>query len=198
MDVNPNYFQCDELGENTVTLTVFDQNEDESTCTATVTVVDIEGFLFVPLLPLSCPSNQTVPNDEGECSADVEFITPAVSDGCGEVTLQNRYRSREQGEDPGPWTSWSMDAGTVLPVGRWQVQWRGTDEDNNRDRCSYIVTVEDTEAPESRFVLNNTVCLGPYPEGEFFLRGSVRPWKVQEITVVTLLASAAMVLAAKI
>lgn len=38
--VTPGTFDCDDLGENIVTLTVIDQSGNSSTCTATVTVID--------------------------------------------------------------------------------------------------------------------------------------------------------------
>lgn len=167
LEVNPNYFECEDLGPNTVTLTVSDDTEESDQCTATVTVVDIEG-VCCSAPTLFCPEDLTFFNDEGECSAATELEGPDLAEGCGEVDLDFRYRSKELGEDPGSWTSWMTNAMVTLPVGRWQIQWRAMDEENNEDHCKYIIEVIDNEAPEA-ICKSNTVCLGPFDVGEFSL-----------------------------
>ena len=159
LSVNPSTFECEELGENTVTLTV-DDGTNTATCTATVTVDDPES-LCCSAPVLSCPGNSTVPNDPGLCSAAVEVPLPQVVEGCGEVDLDFRYRSKPLDDDPGSWTSWMTNTAITLPVGRWQIQWRAKDEENNSDRCRFIIEVVDGEAPMVTCV-NTTIDLDPY------------------------------------
>ena len=69
-------FDCDDIGDNLVTLTVTDASDNTSICVATVTVVDdIDPTI-------ECPADIAVSNDEGECGAIVEFDDPEVDDNC--------------------------------------------------------------------------------------------------------------------
>ncbi|MFN4257548.1 MAG: hypothetical protein ACK4Q5_21340, partial [Saprospiraceae bacterium] len=46
--VSPNFFDCDDAGENTVVLTVTDANANTASCTATVTVLDVLHYSETP------------------------------------------------------------------------------------------------------------------------------------------------------
>ena len=74
--VSPSTFDCADLGANTVTLTVTDNNGNVSTCTATVTVEDV----IDPTI--TCPGDIAVVNDPGVCEAIVTFADPITADNC--------------------------------------------------------------------------------------------------------------------
>ncbi len=57
--VSPSTFDCSNIGDNTVTLTVRDQNGNASTCQATVTITDDNPPV------LTCPGDMTVYTDPG-------------------------------------------------------------------------------------------------------------------------------------
>jgi gliding motility-associated-like protein len=76
VSVSPDSFDCADLGDNTVTLTVTDNNGNVSTCTATVTVED-------NIAPeITCPSDIVVNSDLDVCQAYVVVPLPEVEDNC--------------------------------------------------------------------------------------------------------------------
>ncbi|MBK7337311.1 MAG: HYR domain-containing protein [Saprospirales bacterium] len=69
-------FDCDDIGENFVTLTVTDDDDNFDICVATVTVVD-------DIAPtIECPEDIVEVNDPGECGAVVTFADPVADDNC--------------------------------------------------------------------------------------------------------------------
>ncbi|MDY8134625.1 HYR domain-containing protein [Aquimarina sp. 2201CG5-10] len=68
--VDKSVFTCDNLGANTVTLTVDDGNGNNATCIATVTVEDNVDPV------IECQEDITVTADMGECGALVNFDPP--------------------------------------------------------------------------------------------------------------------------
>jgi HYR domain/Ig-like domain CHU_C associated/Secretion system C-terminal sorting domain/PKD-like domain len=72
------------VGTTTVTSTAVDACGNTSTCTFTVTVLDVQPPV------ITCPANITTGNNPGICGAVVNFPLPTVSDNCplpGGVTL---------------------------------------------------------------------------------------------------------------
>ncbi len=67
-------FDCDDIGENTVTLTVRDNNGNTDSCQAIVTITDGQGPL------LTCPEDITVSIDPGEPSPIINYNPPTYSD----------------------------------------------------------------------------------------------------------------------
>ncbi len=117
-------FTCADAGANLVTLTVTDIHGNSSTCTATVTVVD----LIAPTI--TKPLDQLVPvSDPGVCGATVDFIVTA-DDNCGIASLDI-----------------SPASGTVFDVGTTTVTITATDFNGNVTTDSFTVTVFDSEAP---------------------------------------------------
>ncbi|MCB0564983.1 MAG: HYR domain-containing protein [Phaeodactylibacter sp.] len=116
-------FTCNNIGVNTVTLTVFDQNGNQDICDARVTVSD-------NISPtITCPANVSVSADQGTCAAtNVSLGTPATNDNCGGATAAN-------------------DAPASFPVGTTTVSWTVTDATGNTGACTQTVTVTDDEAP---------------------------------------------------
>ena len=113
------------IGTTTVTYTATDDAGNEATCSFDVTVVDDEAPT------LTCPANITVSADEGTCEATITWATPVVSDNCpGGVTLTSSHNS-----------------GDIFSVGTTTVTYTATDANGRITQCSFIVTVNDDEAP---------------------------------------------------
>src|SRR4029079_8884042 len=124
MTVSPNSFTCANVGANTVTLTVTDNNGNVSTCTSTVTVQD-------NVAPVALCQNITVQlNASGAASITASQIDNGSSDACG---IQSMTVS------PNSFTCANVGANTVtLTV---------TDNNGNVSTCTSTVTVQDNVAP---------------------------------------------------
>jgi hypothetical protein len=130
MVVAPNYFDCTHLGQNTVILTVTDIKGNTDTAEATVTVVDNS-----PPAVSGCPTDITMDNDPGKCSADVTWTPPTFSDNCQVVSVTT---TREPGEFQAECADTAV--GTL-------VEYTAVDSSNNETKCSFTVTVLDKEDP---------------------------------------------------
>lgn len=125
--VMPNEFDCENLGENIVTLTVSDQFGNTSTCTATVTVTE-------SLAPLCMTQDITVAITEGNTSVSItaDQVDNGSSDGCsGDVDLAIAPSSFDCDD-----------------LGENTVTLTVTDESGNTSTCTATVTVVDEVAPE--------------------------------------------------
>ena len=122
--VSPNSFTCSNVGPNTVTLTVTDNNGNVSTCTGTVTVSD-------SVSPVAICQNITIQLDvAGNASITAGDIDNGSNDACGIDTLTVA---------PNTFTCSNVGANTVtLTV---------TDNNGNVSTCTGTVTVEDTIPP---------------------------------------------------
>ncbi|MDT0641669.1 LamG-like jellyroll fold domain-containing protein [Zunongwangia sp. F363] len=123
-------FSCTDVGENTVALTVTDNNENTATATATVTVKDEE------LPVITTASEITVANDAGKCGASISITPPTATDNC---TVGSPSGSRSDGK--------ALTA--EFPVGTTEITWNVSDANaNNAVAVIQKITVEDKEAPE--------------------------------------------------
>ncbi|WP_378179122.1 HYR domain-containing protein [Aquimarina sp. SS2-1] len=80
--VTPSSFNCSNIGENTVTLTVTNTLGNSISCEAIVTVEDVTPPV------ITCPSDITISNDTGLCEAEV--VVPSVSevaDACSNLSI---------------------------------------------------------------------------------------------------------------
>jgi hypothetical protein len=110
-------------GTHAVTLTVSDAAGNSSTCTATVTVID------VTLPTITAPPAVTVNADQNSCgAASVTLGTPTTSDNCSVASVTN-------------------DAPPSFPVGTTTVTWRVTDGAGNAATATQLVTVTDHQPP---------------------------------------------------
>lgn len=116
------------VGSYNVTYNVVDSEGNPATeVIRVVTVVD------TTLPTLVCPSDIVVDNDNGLCSAVVNY-TISTSDNCpGEILTQT---------DTTGYTS-----GDAFPVGTTILEYTVTDPHGNSDTCSFSITVNDIEAP---------------------------------------------------
>jgi hypothetical protein len=125
LTLNRYTFDCDDLGTIPMTLTVKDQNNNESTCNASVIVQD-------NIAPqITCPANIVVSNDPGDCSAVVTFNVTA-SDNCSfSVAKMAGYNT-----------------GQPFPVGVTTNEFQVTDAALNQTSCSFTVTVNKFGDPD--------------------------------------------------
>ncbi|WP_221405517.1 collagen-binding domain-containing protein [Roseivirga ehrenbergii] len=117
--VSKTSFDCSNLGDNTVTLTVTDNNGNTSTKTATVTIVDNIAPVFT-----SAPTNKVYQAENGNCNLQAYWTVPVVSDNCN-VTLTSTH-----------------NPGDVFPVGTTTVTYTATDAGGNSVSTSFNVTVQ--------------------------------------------------------
>ncbi|QTN38525.1 T9SS type A sorting domain-containing protein [Cryomorphaceae bacterium] len=109
-------FGCANVGPNTVTLTVTDNNGNVSTCTSTVTVED------------NIAPSLTVPADIFVCDGDVvNYPVPVGTDNCSATTTQTQGM---------PYTN-----GSVFPLGVTTVEYTAVDPSGNSVSMSFDVTV---------------------------------------------------------
>ncbi len=134
-------FDCSDLGENTVTLTVVDPSGNSDSATATVTVEDtIDPVINCPTnLDVESTGAYTIPNffDEGDVTA---------SDNCTFTVEQN------------------LIPGTLAPQGEYEVIMTVTDASGNTASCSFNLKVDDLTLSTNGFELSeNSIVLYPNP-----------------------------------
>ncbi|NQY68395.1 MAG: HYR domain-containing protein, partial [Flavobacteriales bacterium] len=117
-----NAFDCSNVGDNTVTLTVTDNNGNVSTETAIVTVQDVTAPVVV------CSQDIIVENDSSFCGAVVTYVATST-DNCSSILTYTHL------------------SGDYYPVGLTTVTVTATDPSGNTDVCSFNITVLDTENP---------------------------------------------------
>jgi len=118
-------FNCTNLGANTVTLTVTDNNGNTATCTATITVQDN----VAPTI--TCPATQTVPLGVG-CEAEMPNYTgmASASDNCSVNVTQV-----------------AAAGGTLSGTGTQTVTLTATDQSGNTATCAFTLNKVDQIAP---------------------------------------------------
>ena len=99
---------------------------------ADTTMIMLIGDILNPMI--TCPSDISVNNDPGACSAFISIDQPIVSDDCGILSLINDYTG-------------TNNASSSYGVGDTTVMWTVTDVNGNTASCSFMVTVTDVESP---------------------------------------------------
>jgi len=122
LEINQTSFDCSDIGENNITLTVTDNNGNLSTCTTTVTVEDnIAPEIF-------CPDDLIVNVPQGET-----YIVPDYfADGDASAT-DNCLVSMTQ----------SPEAGTELGDGTHIITLTAIDPSGNETHCSFGLEVQE-------------------------------------------------------
>ncbi|WP_113922614.1 HYR domain-containing protein [Cognataquiflexum aquatile] len=116
------------LGETTVTYLATDAAGNTAECSFTVTITEDPDAVDPEIS--DCPTDITVSNDAGDCSAAVSWTAPTATDNSGSIDFVSNF-----------------EPGAVFPVGTTEVTYTATDAEGNQVTCSFKVTVEDTEDP---------------------------------------------------
>jgi gliding motility-associated-like protein len=132
MTANPNIFDCTDVGNNVVTLTVTDINGNSNTCTANVLAED-------RIAPTALCQNITIQLDgTGNATITGTDIDGGSSDACGIASIIA-----------------TPNAFTCAEVGPNDVTLTVTDNNGNVNTCIAVVTVEET-VPPTISCLNDT------------------------------------------
>ncbi|MCB9235628.1 MAG: HYR domain-containing protein [Bacteroidia bacterium] len=115
------------VGVNGITWQATDAAGNTASCSFNITVVDAQAPA------ITCPSNITVSNDAGQCSAVVSYTAPVGTDNC-----------------PGTSTALTagLGSGSAFPLGVNTETYTATDGAGNQTSCSFTITVNDNEAPQ--------------------------------------------------
>ncbi|MAB40018.1 MAG: hypothetical protein CL528_08280 [Aequorivita sp.] len=126
ISVSPSTFDCSDVGDNPVVLTVTDINGNSNTCTAIVTVEDITP-------PIAVCQNITVELDPvtGTVTIDGTDVDGGSTDACGIDTYVL-----------------DIDTFDCSNIGDNTVILTVTDVNGNVSTCTAVVTVEDDTSPE--------------------------------------------------
>ena len=118
-----------------VTLSVRDASGNTSTCTFTVTFVDV-----TPPVITGCPSNITVRTGFGRttCNQVATWILPVATDACTPCCQPGTPQQTITG---------NFAPGATFPVGITTVIYTATDLSGNTSTCSFTVTVIDDTRP---------------------------------------------------
>ena len=119
-------FDCDDVGPNTVTLTVVDVNGNSAQASAVVTVVDVTPPVIV------CVPDVVTIMDPGVCYAEVFFADAIALDECGIASVV---------QTGGP------VSGSLFTQGVTTIEYTATDVNGNTTVCTFTVTIQDTQIP---------------------------------------------------
>ncbi|MBM2815176.1 MAG: hypothetical protein HW421_1938, partial [Ignavibacteria bacterium] len=135
LSVSPNSFNCSNVGNNTVTLTVTDNNGHVSTATSVVTVQDVTA-------PTAIAQNLTIQLDaSGNASITANDVNNNSSDACGIASM-----------------SVTPNTFNCSNVGNNTVTLTVTDNNGNTSTANSVVTVQDVTAPTT-VAMNITIQL---------------------------------------
>lgn len=115
------------IGTHYATYKATDAYSNTATCQVEIIVSDREGPR------LNCPNNVTVNNDNGACSALVNYTVAPAYDNDGSYYNATMFSG--------------LPSGAAFPIGTTNVVYRTADALNNRSYCSFEVTVVDNVAP---------------------------------------------------
>lgn len=115
-------FDCENIGENQVTLTVTDEAGLTTTCTALVSVTDTIN----PVID-AMPASITATADSSTCAAIVSWTEPSATDICGKSLTAN------------------YAPGDSFPIGETVVTYTATDPSGNETSESFTITVSPEE-----------------------------------------------------
>jgi gliding motility-associated-like protein len=123
------------VGMTTVSFTATDDAGNVTICNFTITVEDQEAPVFT-----HCPSdiNKTAASDS--CGAVVHWAAPIAIDNCGIASI-----------------TCTPASGSVFPVGQTTVECIAADAADNKDTCTFAVTVLDTFPPKMTCPADTTI-----------------------------------------
>ena len=123
LSINIDSFDCSNLGENTVILTVTDVNGNSSECSATVTVIDDTNPTII------APEDILSYTNEDSCyTTELALGNPEVEDNCIISSITN-------------------DAPDTFNAGETIITWTVTDSAGNSSTDTQIITIQDNIPP---------------------------------------------------
>ncbi|BDD12201.1 hypothetical protein FUAX_46330 (plasmid) [Fulvitalea axinellae] len=128
LELDMSNFDCSKTGENTVTLTVTDNNGNSATGTAKVTVLD----KIDPTI--ECPVKVDAQVHPSETTVEVTVPLPVLADNCSGVTVTNSFNNLE-------------NASGQYPRGVTEIVWTVTDASGNTATCTSEVSVTEIQLP---------------------------------------------------
>ncbi len=135
--VNPNSFDCSNIGDNPVALIATDASGNVDSCTAVVTVED-----NIPP-SVECPDNKIITSST---PIAIDDISPIVTDNCGDLNIDVDTTYNLTMATTGSGTG---DAGgTVFNPGTTNVTYIITDQQGNVDSCTFVVIVNAVDPPQ--------------------------------------------------
>jgi hypothetical protein len=123
-------FDCSNIGDNEVTLTVTDNNGNQSTIKANVLVKDE----VAPIISCSNDSNHYIDPYQTYYTVEGNEFDASATDNCGIASLT--YTGGLSN------TSGSSMSGIQLNVGANTLNWTAIDVNGNKSSCSTIITVQ--------------------------------------------------------
>ncbi len=123
-------FTCENIGKNTVELTVTDNNGNVSSSRSTVEVVD---SLAPEIACVSAVSRYINPNENAYRIKDAEWDAEAT-DNCQPATLM--YTINGNGIESG-----KSLAGIELEAGTYEISWIAHDGSGNRSTCNSVIAI---------------------------------------------------------
>ncbi len=137
IEIDIDAFTCDNIGDNTVTLTVTDPCGNTASCEATVTVEDNTPPT------ITCPDDVTLHLGPGECA--YEYSYEVIFDDNCTATLN-------QTDDSG------LTSGSAFPIGTTTQSYQAEDQSGNlSEECSFTITVVEHESTILNLVCNNNI-----------------------------------------
>jgi hypothetical protein len=135
MDLSKQIFTCNDIGENIVTLTVYDPSGNFATCQAVVTVIDPIAPVFEPVADLEFTA------EPGVCVTHIPYPQILATDNCPVVP--------ELVEGFGP--------GGLFPIGTTIETWKAVDASGNEAWLTFNVTVKTYNAPPTIAAIEDIV-----------------------------------------
>ncbi len=123
-------FNCANVGDNTVTLTVTDAGGNQASCSATVKVEDL-----IPPVINNMPANQILELGAYSCTVLAYWTAPAATDNCELSSLVSN--------DP----TFDHTGSTQLSAGVHTITYTATDVNGNSSQASFTITVLDDIHP---------------------------------------------------
>jgi uncharacterized repeat protein (TIGR01451 family) len=135
MDLSKQIFTCNDIGENIVTLTVYDPSGNFATCQAVVTVIDPIAPVFVPVADLEFTA------EPGVCETSIPYPQIVATDNCPVV----------------PELVEGLGANGAFPLGTTTETWKAVDASGNEAWLTFNVTVKTYNAPPTIAAIEDIV-----------------------------------------
>ena len=118
--IDKNNFDCSNVGQNTVLLSVVDVNGNAANASAIVNVIDNIAPTF------NCPANII----SNSCDRIIFYTTPLANDNCSSFIVASQTSG--------------LASGSKFPIGMTPMSFRAIDASGNQNVCQFTVTQNDT------------------------------------------------------